>query len=514
MIDRLFRRYPPPAGLLLLLAGYFLLHWLLRVTGPGGLEMDEAEQMVLGQRLQLGYSADPPLYTWLQIIFFRLFGGGLPALALLKEVLLSGTYLCSFFIARHLGLEPYRAAFAALALLLLPELVWESQRDLTHSVLVVTLAAATLWSALALLDGRRGVGQYLLLGGLLGMGILAKWNFALFALALLLALALQAPRLLWRPAFLSTILLAALIVAPFLWWMSDHLGVATATSYKLQAAQGGGYWQDLWRGLRSLGTSLVEFSALFLLALAWAFRPWRSRQPLDQRMPRPPGVRLLMWMLWVSLGLLGLFLLFSGGTVFRSRWLLPLLFYLPLLGMALLSETAWKGANLRRFQRLLLLVLLLVPLGLTARAWLKPSIGDFTKPHFPARALVDAIQEAVALPGLVIAQDTFIAGNLRPWLTGVFVTAPPVDFPLRQIWNGGKVLLLWNGDQSAGPPKQLLAYAEGHLGRLLPVGAPGHLARPYLLAVKHDQVYRLGWQLFERAQPGLPSTLGRPSMGR
>ncbi|HEB95338.1 MAG TPA: glycosyltransferase, partial [Sedimenticola thiotaurini] len=151
MIARLFRRYPNPRGLLLLLAGYFLLQWLLRVVLGGGYEMDEAEQLILGQRLQLGYSPDPPLYTWLQIPLLRLFGEGVVALSLLKNLLLFGLYACSWFVARHAGLGRDQAALAALSLLLLPGIGWESQRDLTHTVLVTTLAAATLWAALALL---------------------------------------------------------------------------------------------------------------------------------------------------------------------------------------------------------------------------------------------------------------------------------------------------------------------------------------------------------------------------
>ena len=44
----LFRRLSRPSGLLLLLAAYFLLHWLLRITAGGGFELDEARSCCSG----------------------------------------------------------------------------------------------------------------------------------------------------------------------------------------------------------------------------------------------------------------------------------------------------------------------------------------------------------------------------------------------------------------------------------------------------------------------------------
>ena len=74
------------------IAAYFGLQVVLRLTLGSSLELDEAEQMVLGQRLQAGYTGQPPLYTWLQIGFFAIFGQGVLALALLKNLLLFLTY--------------------------------------------------------------------------------------------------------------------------------------------------------------------------------------------------------------------------------------------------------------------------------------------------------------------------------------------------------------------------------------------------------------------------------------
>src|SRR5690606_3921831 len=103
-----------------------------------------AEQALVSQRLRLGYGTQPPLYSWLQWILFQVFGLNLFALSALKNLLLFSTYASLFFLARPLiGNGPAMAASASL--LLFPQIAWESQRDLTHSVLLTALACATLW---------------------------------------------------------------------------------------------------------------------------------------------------------------------------------------------------------------------------------------------------------------------------------------------------------------------------------------------------------------------------------
>jgi len=498
MMQRLFQRFPNPAGYLLLLAGYFLLQWLLRVGTAGGFEMDEAEQLILGQRLQVGYSPDPPLYTWLQIPLLRLFGDGVVALSLLKNLLLFATYASSYFVARHAGLGRDQSALAALSLILLPGIGWESQRDLTHSVLVTTLAAVSLWVAMALLDGRRGWGQYLLLGLALGFGIISKWNYWLFAGALLVSLGSLQPRLLLNRRFALSLLLAAAIAAPFLLWMSGNLAVATATSYKLEVTEAG-YLSHLGKGLYSLGKSYLEFGALFVLIFLLLFQPWHRPTTKLPGGKRPPGLRLLLRLFWAVLGLLLLFLLVSGGTVFRSRWMLPMLCYLPIMLFALASPGIWQPRTVQRYQWLLLLVMLLIPVGLAGRVYLAPLTGRYTKPHFPAVELAVELRKAAGPVRLVVAQDTFIGGNLKPNLPGSLVAAPAVDFPLLSIQgdDATPVLLVWNADEYVTLPPSLQSYLTQRLtSDLKPLGSPSVIERNYRLS--KDRSYRLGWQLMSR----------------
>jgi lipopolysaccharide core galacturonosyltransferase RgtC len=491
MIDRLFRN---PCSPLLLIAGYFFLQWLLRVVSGGSFELDEAEQMVLGQRLQLGYSPDPPLYTWLQVPLSKLLGEGVAALSLLKNLLLFATYASSYFIARHCGLARQHAGLAALSLILLPMVGWESQRDLTHSVLVTTLAAASLWAVLALLDGRQHWHQYLLLGVLLGLGALSKWNYVLFALALLVTLASIRPALLLRPAALLIPLFAAALSTPFLFWMQQHLALATGTSYKLRVAEVA-YWQTVGSGALSLAYAYLLFVVLFIAVFALVFQPWKLQQQTAAAGQRPPGLRFLVRLSWVTLIILLLFLLASGATFYRERWLLPLLFYFPVMIFALAPEGIWQAARVRLYQKILLAMMLAVLLGLAARVYLLPLAGKYTKPHFPGEALARELLQAAGPHELLIASKSFVGGNLMPWLDNTFVSSPSLDFPLAALRReGAPVLLVWETRKSSALPAALLEYAQQRLGGSLTlIGMPGLIEAPY--RYYGNASVRLGWQL-------------------
>ncbi len=497
MNDRLLNSLSFPRGALTLLAAYFIGQWVVRMVIGGGLELDEAEQVVFGQRLQAGYSPDPPLYTWLQIPLFQLLGDGVPALSLLKNLLLFSTYAASYFIARQCQLPPLRAAFAALSLILLPQVGWESQRDLTHSVLVTTVAAVTLWAALALVNGRQGISQYLLLGLLAGLGMLSKFNYALFLIVLLLALASLRPRLLFRPSALASVLLGLAVVAPFLWWAADNPAMATATSYKLKTG-GSDYWGGLAEGLGSLGLAYAAFSGLFLIVFVAVFQPWRQLRGASQPEQRPLGVRFLQRMFWITPLVMIAYLLLSGGTVYRDRWLLPLLFYLPLLCFALLPEVLMTEKRLLALKRILFTMMLLVASGLLARAYLYPLVGEVTKPHFPGAQLAGALDSQAGAFNTVIAESSFIGGNLKSHLGQRLVVSPTVDFPVAKAVaeNGGPVLLIWNGaDFPQGIPAELSRYLQQQGLDLVPVGKPAFIEQPYRFS--EDQAFTLAWQFWE-----------------
>src|SRR6185369_2067422 len=96
------------------------------------------------------------------------------------------TCMLTFASARKLTRWEPAAVAAALSLFLLPSFAWESQRDLTHSVLASTCAVATLFCLVELLSTRQ-LKWYLGFGLCGGLGILSKYNYALWFVGLLMA---------------------------------------------------------------------------------------------------------------------------------------------------------------------------------------------------------------------------------------------------------------------------------------------------------------------------------------
>src|SRR5882762_10917298 len=135
---------PAPKQLFVILAAYFSLHLILRTLVSETVGFDEADELLAGQRLSWGYGPQPPLYTWLLILFTRTLGLSVFSLTLLRELILCGCYLLTYFNARTLTRSHACGVAAVVALQFCPSIAWEAQRDLTHSILASTMVMALL----------------------------------------------------------------------------------------------------------------------------------------------------------------------------------------------------------------------------------------------------------------------------------------------------------------------------------------------------------------------------------
>lgn len=399
---------------------YFAAHVLGRTLVSPALELDEAEQALWTQQLQWGYGAQPPLYTWLQWAVFQLLGVSVFSLALLKNALLALAYVSVWLAARAL-LPAALAVPAAASMLLLPQIGWEASRDLTHSVLLTTLAAATLAAVVALLQ-RPQPRLYLLAGVLVGLGLLSKYSYAGF-LAVLLA-ALLAGRdtraVLFNRWALAAVLVATLLVLPHLVWLAQHWALATAsTADKLAVAAPVGRIEGLWRGLSTLALALLAFAGIWALAMGLLFGRGALRGWARWWRPAPVAagrwnVQALWQRYFVALALLFVaMVVFGGVTRFKDRWMMPFLFLLPLAFFCAAPELA-QHRGLARLRRGLALLAVAVLVLLTARVpWhaLRERPDELNQ---PVRELALALRaRGYAGDGTIVAADRTLAGALR-----------------------------------------------------------------------------------------------------
>lgn len=311
---------------LLLLIAYFGAHIAARVFASGALELDEAEQALWTQQLAAGYGAQPPLYTWLQWLMFQLTGPSVFGLALLKNILLAATYGFVWASARR-WVAPSLAVLAAASMLLIPQIGWESQRDLTHSVLATTMAAATLYVVVRLITSKHPA-LYALLGLCAALGLLSKYSFALYLAALGIALVTRRDTrgVLFNRGVLLGALVALVVCLPHGLWLIDHLHEASARTLEKLAPEHE-FPGTILRGLGSLAGAIAATLGAFALACLAIFgrAAWARNDGA-----RPDGCAFFLRYLAALAVLMVALVVVGGATHFKGRWLQPLLFMAPL----------------------------------------------------------------------------------------------------------------------------------------------------------------------------------------
>jgi 4-amino-4-deoxy-L-arabinose transferase-like glycosyltransferase len=295
---------------------YFVAQMCARVMIGPTLELDEAEAFWYARHFALGYGAQPPLYFWLQWIFFQVLGEGILALAALKAVVFSIGLITVFRTLLVLGFERQVAIVGVLSLGLLPEVVWESQRALTHTVLVLTLTALALRVALNVLTLGRWR-DYLAFGLVLGLGLLSKYNFAFNILGLTCALTLcsawRERGEIWRlAATLGICLTLSLPLVAFAYLSPEK---ALSSVHKLAMHAG---WSPLdpLRYLAAFGEAALGLLALPLVIIG----PLAVSKGLNTRDARLVFLWRSALAALVAVLLLGLI---TGATAVRGRWLMP-----------------------------------------------------------------------------------------------------------------------------------------------------------------------------------------------
>lgn len=413
-----YRPVPPPANgavapsaarWLLALAVYLGAQVLARLWTGEALELDEAEQVLWTQRLALGYGAQPPLYTWLQRGVFELVGVSVLGLTLLKHALLASTYLFTFAAARKL-MPTSLAALASASMLLIPQIGWESHRDLTHTVACTTMAAAAWWAVLALRERPTPI-RFAALGLAVGLGVLAKYSFAGVALALWVALVAAADTrwLALHRGMALAVVVAAAVVAPHALWLVANLTPATGGTLDKMGATAALPWgTGALRGLGRLALATVSFLTPLWIVLAALFvrRGWRDDVV--------PGAGCGLTRRYLAAVFASLIALVVAGalTQVKPRWLQPLLFVAPLSFFACAPHLV-QHPRLPLLRRVLAAWAVLLVALMAVRAPLDGWRDTLDELNVPARALAQALRDAGYDGQPIVTTDATLGGVLR-----------------------------------------------------------------------------------------------------
>jgi 4-amino-4-deoxy-L-arabinose transferase-like glycosyltransferase len=379
---------------------YFVFNALTLGLASPTADLDQAQQLVLSQDLSLGYGAQPPLYTWLVNLLFSITGPDRLVLLAFKALLLSALVLGVLKAGRELGFDARQQVLLVMGLALIPSLIWEAQRDLTHTVLATVISAWTLWSLFRL--HRTGSWMsYLLFGLLAGLGLLSKYNFGVFLAALLLA-AFSMPgfrQRLFSPRVLVSLALVGLITLPHFLWAMGHADQALASQHKFEIQE-----RAFFAGIWAVVLASLAFLGPLLLAYGLSWRPG-----VAARIAGAPdsGGAFLLRLLLVLLALLPILVIASGTTHVKDRWLQPLLFFVPML-------LVMRGiAKPRVFMGIGVLMMLVTALLLPGRTLWASWTGAAKRPHLPYVQMGAALRTTAGVPDVIISPQELLAGNMR-----------------------------------------------------------------------------------------------------
>ena len=398
---------------LLFLSAYCLLQLALRLFVSDSLEWDEAEMVLLSQQgFQLGYHSQPPLYDWLQLLFFKVFGLNIVSLALLKNILIFVIYFYLYKAARLVLKDELRSLFCCLSLLLVYDFSWLLQKDLTHSISLMAVCAMTLYFFLRMLSANT-TRHYLFLGICIGLGVLAKYNYLFFILPLFLSASVipeYRSRIFTKRIFLSLIVFLVLVL-PHLFWVAGHKPQVTSGAYKFVMADS--HSLLAWRkGLLSFVTGAVLFLlspfVFYLFFFPGGFKRCRLRSEEDRNNKRFFEVFFLS-----AFALIIAAIFIFNVRHIEQRWFQPVLFVFPFYFFIRMKDRQITPIRSKLFLALILVCAAVITFSIPGRVVFASVTQKYTKLNYPWSDLSARIREEGFEKGLIIAKSQLIGGNLK-----------------------------------------------------------------------------------------------------
>ncbi len=443
-------------GVLVIWGCVLAVLFLMRAFLFPGTSADDAEQLISAQDWALGYGVrNPPFFTWLVLLSQQLFGVSIAAVVSVKFGLLAISIWLLHHAARTVLEDEKLAALAALSPLAIYYVAWDAAFHYTHSVL---LAAALCFAFVALirLDRRNDLRSYVVFGVAIGIGLLSKYNFALFAAALLPA-ALADPtlrsRLTDRRILVTAAIVAALALPHYIWLWGEREWLSLLARDRFMPKSDSGIEIG---GLIETGNAIISFLLPLIAVLIVLFPRALLRQgtqpAVSERYRRLLGVTFLIMVTATVVGVLSM-----GVSRVRIHYMF-LLFLFPIYFFARVQAAGATDRAINFCATALLAFAVIVPSAATVKYFVDPLRKSKGYYHMPYADFAQQLKDAGFEKGTVIGDwlGYPLAGNLRPffpnsrfislldWQYIALVDHPPTPvLPPRDADSPGQCLILW-----------------------------------------------------------------------
>lgn len=449
-----------------LMAGYSALHIGFRLLASWSLGEDDPLENLLVQDLRAFYDPrQPPLYDWVLYAVQTVTGPTIVSFLAIKYAALIGTGAALYAIARRAIGPGITALLAVEALALIYQLSWRFHEGYTHQVGAMVAVAATMWALLRFVDDPRAL-NVVILGVAGALGVLTQPVYLVFALALGLAAAAEVDvRSVVSVRRLLPALVPVIAALSFLGWQVSGIGVGSP--YVPSQAPAAFSWPDLRQAfgglVNALRAPLFYLSPLILIVplffRGFPARAWKdivavARFPAASATgdPSAPGrderIVLRTSVIGFGLSLAGAAALGLKG--YSSHVFMPLYLTSLVWIMGAVQRSTPTAPALTRFSRVALAIAVFALVARLANMFVLDPVCKICRWGIPYEGLAAELSGVGAAPGIVIASDRELGGNLRAVLPSATVAVPGSRLA-QNLSSGGvprQVVAVWPADMA------------------------------------------------------------------
>jgi len=433
---------------LLILILYLIIHFLIRIYSSDTFQVDDADEIIYGQKISLGYQlTQPPLYTWLSWIFFQIFGANLFSISLLKYLLIALTFVLVRENIKLLITDRSIRKIAFFSFLLMPAFAWHMHQGFTHTILLAFSIMMTLNASINLIR-LNSVYIYIYLGLSISIGILSKYSFILFLIPLTLsALSIQEYRekILCRK-FLITLAVIFLILLPHFLWILERIDYASAAiDSKLKISSDlpfGTHFDSFFALYLNLFTFISPF--IFFIIYIFAKKPFLMFNYPENA----PQLLLRNFYIWVLI--LSFVLFFYQIPHIKLRWLHPIMMAFPIfISIFLDKENQITKKTMDSYMiSVIFISILIISIRLFSSSY-GPKYGINGRINIPIFQTLNQI-EVISEKSELKTYDKFLGSHLLAYFPENSIIINNLKF---EKSNGSSCVEIWDDDDKRFLPK-------------------------------------------------------------
>jgi len=486
---RLGRIAMSPRAVLVIWAMVIGSIFLMRSLLFTGADADDSEQLICMQQWALSCGPrNPPLFTWIGIIFQPLFGPKIAAVIFVKFLIIGGCLFLLYQASRLVLQDRALAALVALSPIGIYYFAWDASFHYTHSVMV-SFAVCLTFYLLLVLERRRDLLAYILFGISIAVGALSKFNYLLFLGGLLIAMTMDRDfrRLLLDRRMALAAAIGILLASPYYVWLWNHRDWATALAKDRFTPGGPDNAIIDFVGLGELFVSLLNFLLpLIIFLLVFFPRAWGrpgARASVSTRYRRLLEFTFLAMLAMTLVGVLAL-----DASRIRSHYMFVLILF-PLLVIARVQAAGTSPRALNLYASVLVALAVIVPGAVAVKYAIDPLRGSKAYYHVPYAKISAKLREAGFTRGTIMSDSLGypLAGNFVPYFPDSRIinmldlqlelpkdvsqsrAMPTLEGPAH-----GQCLLLWTPDRENIRKQVMIDRVERLLDASIPEDVPTH----------------------------------------